>query len=1110
MEWERLTGVTGMGGPGSGSVVAPRLVLTSAHVVGQWGAVAMVFRPGRAGHYVGRVVWCGAPGGRDDAALVAIDDPDWMPVDGTARWGKSVTHRAGLRCECWGVPEVMQRAGQPVDTAQLIGTLNPGDGMVSDRYSVRLDGHPPATGADGRSPWGGLSGAGVFCNDLLVGVIATDPAPFGNSVLEAVPAYVLHHDVEFRAIMATYAPATAIEAVELTELASPEPAPHLQDATVSPAELLTARRAVVGFRGRVEQLEQLRTWAQRPGVGVCLLHGPGGQGKTRLARRYSDQFVQDTTGGIVLWLDRATPAGDLAVIADTVVPVLVVVDYADSRPSQLTALLTALATRGRSPTVKVLALARTAGDWWDQLADTSDAVATLLDAATMIALPVLDATDTTCQDGYRAAVVAFAEELSRLPGHTEIDWPARAAVLVDRALPSTTAAWTVLAIQMTALADLLDATIGPGGSEDNRPEATASRRGAEHGRSPEERVLSHERRYWRDTATAAEISPDLSLSTLTDAVAATVLLLPPTPAQVNDWLARIPGLSDQPLDRRDRVRAWLASMYPAAGPYAFGQLEPDRLGEYLIGTLIADETRTSIAETLATDVDGEDATRWVSVCARAATHSGLGDRVSELLTRMLGKHPMTIAVAALDVAPGLEAPKPLVHALECLVRDPATPTASLTRVRDALPTSSLLWGDIAAELFGVLAARSQPEAPDEDEMQGQQLDVLGVDRIQFTNWVTGITNNVAESHGLRIEWARSDLASNLANLSVRLAEVGRSDEALAASTKAVQMYRRLAEGSGRRPFPGEGRDEGGLSGLARSLGIHSNRLAEVGRREEAQAAISEAVQIFAGLARARPDAFLSDFAASLNNYSGMLMDSGRREEALAASTEAVQIYRELVETGRDELLSAFATSLGNLSRQLADSGQQEETLAETAEVVQILRRRSEERPDAFRLDFVNSLNMLSNQLGALGRQEEALAATTEIVQVYRQLAEVRPDAFLPKLAGNLHNLAMALAGLNRWGDRNGLDAITEAVTIRRQLAEVRPDAHRPDLARSLNDRAIWLAILGRREEALDSITQAITIRRQLTETRPAAYQGELNRSLHVLSELQDDDDYDDM
>jgi hypothetical protein len=174
--------------------------------------------------------------------------------------------------------------------------------------------------------------------------------------------------------------------------------------------------------------------------------------------------------------------------------------------------------------------------------------------------------------------------------------------------------------------------------------------------------------------------------------------------------------------------------------------------------------------------------------------------VSELLTRMIAKHPTTVAVAALDVAPGLEAPGPLVSALESLVREPATPTASLTSVADALPHSSLLWANTAAELLSTLVTRSRPEAPDESAIQDRgPLDIFGSDRIQFANETTGIIDKAAEAQGLRIDWSRSDLASNLDDLAGRLAAVGRMQEALATSTRAVQMYRQLAHG--RDPHP---------------------------------------------------------------------------------------------------------------------------------------------------------------------------------------------------------------------------------------------------------------------------------------------------------------------
>ena len=72
-----------------------------------------------------------------------------------------------------------------------------------------------------------------------------------------------------------------------------------------------------------------------------------------------------------------------------------------------------------------------------------------------------------------------------------------------------------------------------------------------------------------------------------------------------------------------------------------------------------------------------------------------------------------------------------------------------------------------------------------------------------------------------------------------------------------------------------------------SLNNQSACLADLGRREEALAAIEEAARIYRQLAQARPDAFLPDLARSLNNQSNRLSDLGRREEALAAIEEAV-------------------------------------------------------------------------------------------------------------------------------------------------------------------------------------------------------------------------------
>ncbi len=100
----------------------------------------------------------------------------------------------------------------------------------------------------------------------------------------------------------------------------------------------------------------------------------------------------------------------------------------------------------------------------------------------------------------------------------------------------------------------------------------------------------------------------------------------------------------------------------------------------------------------------------------------------------------------------------------------------------------------------------------------------------------------------------------------------------------------------------EARPDAFLPDLAMSLNNQSNRLAGLGRREEALAAIEQATGIYRQLAEARPDAFLPDLAMALNNQSVHLAGLGRREEALAAIEQAVTIRRQLAEARPDAFL----------------------------------------------------------------------------------------------------------------------------------------------------------------------------------------------------------------
>lgn len=1026
MEWERVAAVCGADTRGSGYLVGPRLVLTSAHVAGSVAASVTVFRPGRAGQFAGRVVWSGTPGGRDDAALVLIDAPKWRSLPGRVRFGRSVTHEPGLRCESWGVPDVVQRQGNPVEVAQPTGTLNPGDRMVADRYLITLDGHPPGTPEDGGSPWAGLSGAAVFSAELLIGVVATDPAGRAHAVLEAAPIYLLWIDESFLMALAAHDAGTGeLAAVELTGLADPESARAPAGPPGSPAGLLPARRATVPFHGRETLLAELREWAERPGLGVWLLHGPGGQGKTRLAHRFGCRLARDRWA--VLWLRAAAARDDLAVLARTVAPILVIIDYAETRPRQLTALLEAL-TR-RAVRVKVLLLARTAGSWWDELDTGSDVVRDLRDTAHLHRLRPLDDTALDRQRTYHTAAAAFADTLATMPAVDAADWRARAARLAARTFPEPT---TVLAIQMAALADLLDT----GGT-------------TRQARGPEDRLLAHERRYWRDTADAHGI--DLSLETLTEVIAATVLLEPPAPRDTDTWLRRIPGLADQTHDQRRRVATWIAHVYPSEDPQrAFGGLQPDRLAEWLIGTT------PGVLRALATTLTAGDAVRFLTVGTRAAAHAAFTEQLAPELSRLCVRHPETLGLAAIAVIPLTEVPAPLLDALDYFADDETLDINILLSLFVALPHRSHRLAGAAAAIAGNLVARHR-------ELGGEiQVAVLA--------------------------WA-------LNRRSIWLDALGRLAEALAAISRAVGLYRTLADQD----------PDAYLPELAGGLNNQALQLQVLGRREEALAASTEAVELYRALSEQDQNTYLPYVAGSLDTQSMQLNALGRQEEALEASTTAVRIRVWLAATqhpaARD---SDLANSLGNQSIWLQVLGRPKEALGASVMALQVYRTLVARHPDAYLSDYAKLLYNLAAQLGELERWDEALGPARMSMLVWFQLAEQRPDAYVAGLAGSLNVYAAVLGKLKRHAE--ALTVIGEALPLHRAVAARHPDVQLPALAASLHNQSHQLNALGRRDEALAAITEAVGIWRQLTAKWPAAFQDKLDTSLAELRSLEKPDD----
>ncbi len=127
----------------------------------------------------------------------------------------------------------------------------------------------------------------------------------------------------------------------------------------------------------------------------------------------------------------------------------------------------------------------------------------------------------------------------------------------------------------------------------------------------------------------------------------------------------------------------------------------------------------------------------------------------------------------------------------------------------------------------------------------------------------------------------------------------------------------------------------GTAGRALWLNNYANLLGDLGRREEALAAIEEAVTIRRDLPQARPDAFRPDLAASLNNQANQLAGLGRREEALAAIEEAVTICRDLAQRRPAAYVSRLAGSLESQAVILSSLGHIAEAQAAREEAAAI-------------------------------------------------------------------------------------------------------------------------------------------------------------------------------
>ncbi|WP_199881564.1 hypothetical protein [Streptomyces sp. CB03911] len=153
---------------------------------------------------------------------------------------------------------------------------------------------------------------------------------------------------------------------------------------------------------------------------------------------------------------------------------------------------------------------------------------------------------------------------------------------------------------------------------------TLIQQGVESGRAisslPEDILLSHEGRFWEDSAKGPPFGLEIPTPVLSDAVAVAAMCGATTEREAIAVLRKITAI---PTAVVPRVGEWVAKLYPAESGRYWGSLQPDRIAEHHCAQAIA-RGRVSLRQVLKVASPRQQA-RLIAVLGRAAiAHQAAG------------------------------------------------------------------------------------------------------------------------------------------------------------------------------------------------------------------------------------------------------------------------------------------------------------------------------------------------------------------------------------------------------------------------------------------------------------------------------------------------------
>ena len=795
----------------------------------------------------------------------------------------------------------------------------------------------------------------------------------------------------------------------LLEAHCPPPAPVRSWLLEQPSRMLNAQYQVVDYQGRTAERAELAAWrdGSGPRLSAVWLHGPGGQGKTRLAAEFASEsatagwkVITAVHGGIM------RPRGSQDLRAENAAGVLLIVDYADRWPlSHLTWLFSNALLHGPRP-ARIVLLARSAVPWPAVRAvlEGHSAGTRNLELTAPATVGEREAMFDTARDCF---VAVYGIECSGIAPPDGLELPEFGLVL---------------ALHMAALV-AVDTHAQGVRSPREMDGITGYLLGREH---------LHWTRRWENRLEGVDHQTPPGVMGQTVFAAALTGAL-----DHEDGVAALGRLG---FEAPASVLADHGVCYPPQSPGdVLEPLYPDRLAEDFLalslpghsvsGSPAAAWAPGTVRELASRSPDGCVPVRSLVFLASAAARDRW-PHVASFVNNLVRADP-TVAVAAGSPVLGLLAELDINAGV-------------LERVAAELPRHGDVNMDVGAAALIERLTPSRVEADHDPAVRAGHYQELA-----FRLSRAGREKEATDAAERAVEYARSADDSSLAIALVYLSEYAdraeRGPRSLAAAKEATELFRGLAATA---PDDNE-------VGLALSLSNQATSESRVILTADALANAEQAVRIFARLAQKDPTAYSSGFAMAITSLASFYQRVLQPAKSLRGAEKAVGLLREQLAAGPatpgsglaralDADESNLAWSLVGLAMSRWGMRRKKESIEALEDALEICRRLAEAVPEAYETDLARIAERLAIYLWNLNRPRDAFAVAQEAIAIYTKLVAADPGRYEEELAQA--SRVYVRAGVDGGCDLTGLQRTAEqALAIYRRLNLAHPGEYYKDI-----------------------------------------------------------------